>query len=71
MAYAEVLAKPKLRKFCKFHNEYGHMTDNCNHLKDEIEMMIVVRYLKEFIYKDRSNLEGKKENDQIVNKQSI
>ncbi|KAI3473671.1 hypothetical protein Pfo_031543, partial [Paulownia fortunei] len=31
---------PKLNLFCAFHNEYGHNTEECRHLKDEIERMI-------------------------------
>lgn len=27
-------------QFCKYHNDYGHDTDECHHLKDEIEMLI-------------------------------
>ncbi|KAI3448580.1 hypothetical protein Pfo_005245 [Paulownia fortunei] len=32
--------KPKSNLFCAFHNEYGHNTEECRHLKDEIERMI-------------------------------
>ncbi|KAL8497322.1 hypothetical protein ACS0TY_020851 [Phlomoides rotata] len=41
---------PKSDKFYHFHNEYGHDTNNCYHLKDEIEMIIQFGHLKEFIY---------------------
>ena len=27
-------------KFCRFHNDVGHNTDDCRHLKDEIETLI-------------------------------
>lgn len=27
-------------QLCKYHNEYGHNTDDCHHLKDEIERLI-------------------------------
>lgn len=27
-------------QFCKYHNDYGHDTDECHHLKDEIERLI-------------------------------
>ncbi|XP_062075507.1 uncharacterized protein LOC133779575 [Humulus lupulus] len=27
-------------KFCRFHNDYGHKTNECNHLKEEIEFII-------------------------------
>ncbi|KAI3474877.1 hypothetical protein Pfo_030188 [Paulownia fortunei] len=32
--------KFKSNLFCAFHNEYGHNTEECRHLKDEIERMI-------------------------------
>ncbi|KAL8516439.1 hypothetical protein ACS0TY_014917 [Phlomoides rotata] len=32
--------RPKSDRFCHFHNEYGHDTNSCFHLKDEIERMI-------------------------------
>ncbi|PIN25778.1 hypothetical protein CDL12_01474 [Handroanthus impetiginosus] len=31
--------RPKSDKFCKFHNEYGHDTEECMHLRDEIERL--------------------------------
>ena len=27
-------------KFCRFHNDVGHNTDDCRHLKDKIETLI-------------------------------
>ncbi|PIN22389.1 hypothetical protein CDL12_04895 [Handroanthus impetiginosus] len=38
--------------FCKFHNEYGHDTDECMHLRNEIERLIQKGMLKEFVAKD-------------------
>ncbi|GAU34822.1 hypothetical protein TSUD_394480 [Trifolium subterraneum] len=34
-------AKPNVdkKKFCRFHKSYGHVTDNCVHLKDAIEIL--------------------------------
>ncbi|XP_062073476.1 uncharacterized protein LOC133777749 [Humulus lupulus] len=29
-----------ITKFCRFHNDYGHETNECNHLKEEIELLI-------------------------------
>ncbi|KAL0458558.1 UNVERIFIED_CONTAM: hypothetical protein Slati_0483000 [Sesamum latifolium] len=32
--------RPKSNKFCRFHNDYGHSTEECRHLKNEIERLI-------------------------------
>lgn len=45
--------QPKSGFYCRFHKDYGHTTDECRHLKDEIERLIRFGHLKEFIYKDR------------------
>ncbi|XP_062080704.1 uncharacterized protein LOC133785490 [Humulus lupulus] len=29
-----------MTKFCRFHNDYGHETNECNHLKEKIEFLI-------------------------------
>ncbi|CAA0825683.1 Unknown protein, partial [Striga hermonthica] len=31
--------RPKSNLYCRFHKDYGHNTDNCRHLKDEIERL--------------------------------
>ena len=36
-------------KYCEFHRDYGHRTDNCIHLKREIEYLIRCGYLQRFI----------------------
>ena len=36
-------------KYCEFHRDYGHRTDNCIQLKREIEYLIRRRYLRRFI----------------------
>ena len=36
-------------KYCEFHRDYGHRTDNCIQLKREIEFLIRRRYLRRFI----------------------
>ncbi|KAL8497953.1 hypothetical protein ACS0TY_021346 [Phlomoides rotata] len=41
--------RPKSDKFCRFHNEYEHDTNNY----DEINRMIQAGHLKEFVYRDR------------------
>ncbi|KAI3445227.1 hypothetical protein Pfo_001892 [Paulownia fortunei] len=41
--------KPKSNLLCAFHNEYGHNTDECRHLKDEIERMIRKGWLDNWV----------------------
>ena len=36
-------------KYCKFHRDYGHRTDDCTQLKREIEYLIRRGYLRRFI----------------------
>ena len=36
-------------KYCEFHRDYGHRTDNCIQLKREIEYLIRCEYLRRFI----------------------
>ncbi|KAL0405252.1 UNVERIFIED_CONTAM: hypothetical protein Slati_3839100 [Sesamum latifolium] len=40
---------PKSDKFCRFHNDYGHTTEECRHLKNEIERLIQNGYLQEYV----------------------
>ena len=28
------------RKYCRFHQDHGHRTDKCGHLKDQVETLI-------------------------------
>ncbi|KAL0439136.1 UNVERIFIED_CONTAM: hypothetical protein Slati_2396600 [Sesamum latifolium] len=41
--------RPKSDKFCHFHNNYGHTTEECRHLKNEIERLIQNGYLQEYV----------------------
>ena len=36
-------------RYCEFHRDYGHHTDDCIQLKTEIEYLIRRRYLRRFI----------------------
>ncbi|KAL0283022.1 UNVERIFIED_CONTAM: Retrovirus-related Pol polyprotein from transposon [Sesamum radiatum] len=45
---------PKSDKFCRFHNDYGHTTEECRHLKNEIERLIQNFYLKEYVCWERA-----------------
>ncbi|KAL2236301.1 UNVERIFIED_CONTAM: hypothetical protein Sindi_0821800 [Sesamum indicum] len=48
-------AKKFSSKYCKFHHERGHDTDECYQLKDEIERLIRQRYFKELVLKCRAD----------------
>ncbi|KAL0458484.1 UNVERIFIED_CONTAM: hypothetical protein Slati_0475600 [Sesamum latifolium] len=58
--------RPKSDKFCRFHNDYGHTTEECRHLKNEIERLIQNGYLQEYVCWERARGTGpyqKKEGD--------
>ncbi|GAU25742.1 hypothetical protein TSUD_216730 [Trifolium subterraneum] len=44
-------AKPNVdkKKFCRFHKSYVHVTDDCVHLKDAIEILIQKGYARQYI----------------------
>ncbi|GAU40178.1 hypothetical protein TSUD_292830 [Trifolium subterraneum] len=44
-------AKPNVdkKKFCRFHKSYGHVTDDCVHLKDAIEILIQKGYARQYV----------------------
>ena len=49
---AQMKSNPATRdntKYCKFHRDYGHRTDNCIQLRKEIEYLIQRGYLRRFI----------------------
>ncbi|KAL0293273.1 UNVERIFIED_CONTAM: hypothetical protein Sradi_6947400 [Sesamum radiatum] len=37
--------RPKSDKFCRFHNDYGHTTEECKHLKNKIKRLVQNGYL--------------------------
>ncbi|KAL0418419.1 UNVERIFIED_CONTAM: hypothetical protein Sradi_1255400 [Sesamum radiatum] len=39
----------KSEKYCRFHRDKGHTTEECHHLMNEIEKLIQCGYLKEYI----------------------
>ncbi|KAL0434616.1 UNVERIFIED_CONTAM: hypothetical protein Sradi_0169500 [Sesamum radiatum] len=41
--------RPQSDKFCRFHNDYGHTTEECHHLKNKIERLIQNGYLQEYV----------------------
>lgn len=40
-------------KLCKFHNEYGHGTEECSHLKDEIERLVRDSKLSRYVARQK------------------
>ncbi|GKC94925.1 reverse transcriptase domain-containing protein [Tanacetum coccineum] len=57
--------KRNANKFCEFHKEAGHNTDECNHLRKQIEDMLkagklshIIRELKQRSRKDQSKKKG-------------
>ncbi|KAL0420908.1 UNVERIFIED_CONTAM: hypothetical protein Slati_3113700 [Sesamum latifolium] len=59
---------PKSDKFCRFHNDYGHTTEECRHLKNEIERLIQNGYLQEYVCWKKARETGpyqKQEGDKI------
>ncbi|CAA0811127.1 Unknown protein, partial [Striga hermonthica] len=62
--------RPKSNLYCRFHKDYRHNTDNCRHLKDEIERLIKAGHLKEFIYKDRERTSRRKERSKSPRKRT-
>ncbi|KAL0405545.1 UNVERIFIED_CONTAM: hypothetical protein Slati_3868400 [Sesamum latifolium] len=41
--------RPQSDKFFHFHNDYGHTTEECRHLKNKIERLIQNGYLQEYV----------------------
>ncbi|KAK4388383.1 hypothetical protein Sango_2444900 [Sesamum angolense] len=48
----------KSHKYCLFHKDHGHSTEDCFHLKDEIEKLIQQGYLKEYVERNNPPREG-------------
>ncbi|KAL0341718.1 UNVERIFIED_CONTAM: hypothetical protein Scaly_1834400 [Sesamum calycinum] len=48
----------KSNKYCLFHKDRGHSTEDCFHLKDEIEKLIQQGYLKEYVERNNPPREG-------------
>ncbi|XP_012853665.1 PREDICTED: uncharacterized protein LOC105973192 [Erythranthe guttata] len=64
-AREEPRRSPALGTFCRFHNEYGHTTDECSHLKDEVERLIRDNKIGDFVKIDPSR--GQKREAQFAN----
>ncbi|XP_056698193.1 uncharacterized protein [Spinacia oleracea] len=46
-------------KWCEFHDDFGHTTEECNSLKDNIEDLIRRGYLKQYLLDQRTEKEEK------------
>lgn len=56
MTWAPQPRKPNtVMNLCKIHNEYGHDTDECSHLRDKSERMIKDNHLKKFVARQKEN----------------
>ncbi|KAL0394801.1 UNVERIFIED_CONTAM: hypothetical protein Slati_4446300 [Sesamum latifolium] len=49
---------PQDDKFCRFHNDYGHIKEECRHLKNEIERLISNGYLQEYVCSEKARGTG-------------
>ncbi|KAL0451873.1 UNVERIFIED_CONTAM: hypothetical protein Slati_1165400 [Sesamum latifolium] len=62
--------RPKSDKFYRFHNDYGHNTEECRHLKNKIERLIQNGYLQEYVCWEKARGTGlyqKKDGDKTSN----
>ncbi|CAA0819860.1 Unknown protein, partial [Striga hermonthica] len=51
---------PRSDIYFRFHRDYSHSTENCRHLKDEIERLIRAGHLKIFVYHERAKEKGRR-----------
>ena len=40
--------RPEESRYCRFHREYGHTTEECTHLANEIERLIKLRPCRQY-----------------------
>ena len=38
-----------MTKYCRYHRDHGHITEECRQLKDEIEGLISRGYLRQYV----------------------
>ena len=51
------LSRRNQNLYCTYHRDKGHTTEQCKVLKDHLEQLVKVGYLKEFVV-DSRNQEG-------------
>lgn len=54
----------KANKYCAFHKDMGPWTNDCRHLKWEIEKLLFGRHLRNLVNGNRPQRENKEENSQ-------
>ncbi|KAL0361901.1 UNVERIFIED_CONTAM: hypothetical protein Sradi_3874600 [Sesamum radiatum] len=54
--------RPQSDKFYRFYNDYGHTTEECHHLKNEIERLIQNGYLQEYVCWEKARGTGPYQN---------
>ncbi|KAL0437768.1 UNVERIFIED_CONTAM: hypothetical protein Sradi_0484700 [Sesamum radiatum] len=54
----EIPKRMKSDRYCLFHKDRGHSTEECLHLKDEIDKLIRRGYLKEYVDRNNQSREG-------------
>ncbi|KAL0377449.1 UNVERIFIED_CONTAM: hypothetical protein Sradi_3050400 [Sesamum radiatum] len=47
--------RQKSDKYCRFHRDRGHTTEECHHLKNEIEKLIQRGYLRQYVNQGQSS----------------
>ena len=56
-------------KFCLFHRDHGHDTDECYQHKREIENLIQCGYLGKFVRKPKTSAKGEEPMETLVDNQ--
>ncbi|GAU32292.1 hypothetical protein TSUD_63090 [Trifolium subterraneum] len=61
-------AKPNVdkKKFCRFHKSHGHVTEDCVHLKDAIEILIQKGYARQYVDGQQRNANNAPRQNQLA-----